>query len=80
MINALELEKAEGDALRGLQAGTDNLDTDDPVWAELADLGLVTRRIGGWLLTMRGRLYGTDSRDNGRRNAGCVAPLGSAAC
>jgi hypothetical protein len=66
--NVLHLNEAEINALRGLQAGVNQLDPRDPVWEELADLKLVERRIlvafheppfAYMTLTMRGRLYGT---------------------
>jgi hypothetical protein len=63
MINAVQLESDEVEALRGLQGGQNVVDANDPVWEELAELGLVERRtlvLPGWSLTMRGRLYKTD--------------------
>jgi hypothetical protein len=66
-VNPLALNAAELDALRDLQAGTNHLDADDPIWDALEDLRLVElryvmRRPGGSLartlaLTAYGRSY-----------------------
>lgn len=60
MVNSLSLNEAELDALRGLQQGPNRLPFDDPIWAELEDIGLVEARgtrISAWVLTFRGRTY-----------------------
>ena len=60
--NALQLEHAELDALRALQARAGVPDSDDPVWDELVALQIVVRGTGRprMQLTMRGRLYKAD--------------------
>jgi serine/threonine-protein kinase RsbW len=57
---ALALSDAEIAAMRGLQSGTNQIATDDPVWVALHRVGLVQRKGAGiavWSLTLRGRLY-----------------------
>ena len=41
MENPLDLNDAELDAIRGLQAGMTRVGADDPVWEGLEELGLV---------------------------------------
>jgi hypothetical protein len=63
MVNAQQLTRDEIDTLRGLQEGSHEPSSDDPVWSELASAGLVERRgsrLSAWSLTMRGRFYRTD--------------------
>jgi hypothetical protein len=61
VINPLELNEAELDALRGLQIGMNRVGADDPVWEELEVLGLVdTRTALVPQLTPLGRRYRTD--------------------
>jgi hypothetical protein len=60
VVNNLSLNDAELDALRGLQDGNTRIAFDDPIWDELADIGLVAPQgARAWTLTMRGRLYRT---------------------
>jgi anti-sigma regulatory factor (Ser/Thr protein kinase) len=62
MVNSLELNDAEVEAIRGLQSGTNQVAPEDPIWDTLRDIGLVQRKGTGvpvWSLTMRGRLYRT---------------------
>jgi hypothetical protein len=49
--NALQLQKAEPDALRHLQ-GRDRIDALDPIWNELIELERRGSRPSGWSLTM----------------------------
>jgi len=63
MVSSLHLKEGEIDALRGLQAGTNQLALSDPVWEELKALelvGLRGTRILAWRLTIAGRMYRTD--------------------
>jgi hypothetical protein len=61
MENPLRLNEAELDAIRGLQAGMNRAGADDPIWEELAALGLVDLRTGLVpKLTPLGRRYRTD--------------------
>lgn len=60
MVNSLHLNAAELEALRALQDGNNQVSFTDPIWDELADLGLVAPRgTHSWTLTMRGRFYRT---------------------
>ena|SRR6476646_10137252 len=59
--NPLDLNDAELDALRGLQAGMNRVGSDDPIWEQLEELGLVDLRTGLIpRLTPLGRRYRTD--------------------
>jgi hypothetical protein len=59
--NPLDLNDAELDALRGLQAGMNRVGSDDPIWEQLEELGLVDRRTGLIpRLTPPGERYRTD--------------------
>jgi anti-sigma regulatory factor (Ser/Thr protein kinase) len=63
MPNSLQLGDAELTAVRGLQAGTNQIAPEDPVWTALRDIGLVQRKgsaVPVWSLTMHGRLYRTE--------------------
>ncbi len=61
MENPLDLNEAELDALRGLQAGMNRVGADDPIWEQLEDLGLVDMRTGLIpSLTPLGERYRTD--------------------
>ena len=61
MENPLDLNDAELDALRGLQAGMNRVGSDDPIWEQLEELGLVDMRTGLIpTLTPLGARYRTD--------------------
>lgn len=61
MENPLDLNDAELDALRGLQAGMNRVGSDDPIWDQLEELGLVDLRTGLIpQLTPLGARYRTD--------------------
>ena len=46
MANTGGLSETELDALRGLQAGMNRVGSDDPIWEQLEELGLVDLRTG----------------------------------
>jgi hypothetical protein len=57
----LPLNALERDALRALQAGRQSIETSDPIWNELFELGLVDLLSAGKpQLTLAGRGYRTD--------------------
>src|SRR6476469_9548827 len=59
--NPLDLNDAELDALRGLQAGMNRVGSDDPIWDQLEELGLVDMHTGLIpKLTPLGARYRTD--------------------
>jgi hypothetical protein len=61
MANPGGLSEAELDALRGLQAGMNRVGSDDPIWEQLEELGLVDLRTGLIpKLTPLGERYRTD--------------------
>jgi hypothetical protein len=61
MANPGGLSETELDALRGLQAGMNRVGSDDPIWEQLEQLGLVDLRTGLIpRLTPLGRRYRTD--------------------
>jgi hypothetical protein len=61
MANPGSLSEAELDALRGLQAGMHRVGSEDPIWEQLAELGLVDLRTGLIpKLTPLGERYRTD--------------------
>jgi hypothetical protein len=61
MANPRGLSETELDALRGLQAGMNRVGSDDPIWEQLEELGLVDLRTGLIpRLTPLGRRYRTD--------------------
>jgi hypothetical protein len=61
MVNPLDLNEVELDAIRGLQAEMNRVGADDPIWDALEELGLVDRRTGLIpQLTMLGSRYRTD--------------------
>jgi hypothetical protein len=60
MVNPLQLGASELDAIRELQAGMPQPDPDDPIWDELASLGLVEAELGTPTLTPLGARYNID--------------------
>jgi hypothetical protein len=59
--NPLDLNDAELDAIRGLQAGMTRMGSDDPIWEGLEELGLVDAHTGLVpKLTPLGERYRTD--------------------
>ena len=61
MVNSLGLSEAKLDALRGLQVGMNRVGSEDPIWEQLEELGLVDLRTGLIpKLTPLGERYRTD--------------------
>ena len=60
MANPLSLNAAELDVMRELQAGAHDTEPDDPIWEELAGVGLVELTAWRPQLTLRGWGYRTD--------------------
>jgi hypothetical protein len=59
--NPLDLNDAELEAIRGLQAGVSRAGSDDPIWEGLEELGLVDARTGLTpKLTPLGKRYKAD--------------------
>jgi hypothetical protein len=62
-VNRTRLTDAQLEAIRSLRTGENEPAANDPIWAELADLALVTARgtrLCVLTLTTRGELYGAD--------------------
>jgi hypothetical protein len=60
MANPLSLNAAELDVIRELQAGAHDTAAGDPIWEELADVGLIDLTAPRPQLTLRGWGYRTD--------------------
>jgi hypothetical protein len=60
VVNRLDLNAAELDAIRELQAGMAQPERHDPIWDMLAMVDLVDLASGAPTLTLLDRLYKTD--------------------